>query len=46
MNFGLSVAEFLARYPASRQKLDLFKPKIHHAQLSDFILLPFLIKKG
>ncbi len=41
MNFGLSGTKFSARFPVSRQKFDLSKPKIHDAQFSDFILFPF-----
>ncbi len=42
MKFGLSVAKFLAQHPTSRPKFDLSKSKIQVAQLSDFILFPFL----
>ena len=42
MNFGLPIAKFSAQYSASRRKFDLSKFKIQVAQLSDFILLPFL----
>ena len=40
MNFNLSTPNF--RYAYIDQKLDLSKPKIQAARLSNFILFPFL----